>query len=197
MVAELDCTRYVTRESLFCEAPPPSHFISRAYIQVHFSQLRHAPKCAEFNIRSYPALRHFTAGDRKARVYRGGRTYPALAAFVAADLERACTLPARVDSKAEEHLCSERELEYADIMRTRGLQSIRSELRRLRTLRRKSKSKRSLTLETKRWMKQRLNVLEQLAEEGKKNDDNEKVGREGTQGSSRRAPNGARGGEEL
>ena len=83
-------------------------------------------------------------------------------------------------------------------MRTRGLQSIRSELRRLRRIiRSKSKSERSLTLETKRWMKQRLNVLEQLAEEGKKNDDNEKVGREGTQGSPRRAPNGARGGEEL
>eukprot|EP00005_Dracoamoeba_jomungandri_P006035 CAMPEP_0174262564 /NCGR_PEP_ID=MMETSP0439-20130205/13729_1 /TAXON_ID=0 /ORGANISM="Stereomyxa ramosa, Strain Chinc5" /LENGTH=144 /DNA_ID=CAMNT_0015347331 /DNA_START=119 /DNA_END=553 /DNA_ORIENTATION=- len=110
----------------------------------------HSDLCQRFEVRGYPTLKYWVNGEEND--YQGGRDFDALNAFVQENLYNGC----QVDDPTE---CSERELGFIAKMRELGSEAISKQQTRLNGMA-GSKMKPDL----KRWLNQRLSILNQLSE---------------------------------
>merc|ERR1719453_2402830 len=109
--------------------------------------------CSEYGVSGYPTIKYSnmdTEGD-KGESYNGGRDFDALKKFVEDKLAKFCDVNDPVD-------CSEKEANYITKMKEKGDEAIAKQLKRLSGMK-----DGKMKPELKKWMSQRLAILEQLS----------------------------------
>jgi len=107
--------------------------------------------CSEQGVQGYPTIKYYTAETGRAgKDYAGGRDFNALNDFVEKELAEEC------DEKTQKS-CSEKEVGYIEKMRAKGSEAWSAEASRLEGL-----AAQGMSDEKKKWLNQRINVLEQL-----------------------------------
>lgn len=111
----------------------------------------HQDLCGRFDVKGYPTVKYFNAETGKSgAAYEGGRDYDALKKFTEETLSKAC------DIKTSEN-CDEKEVKYAESIKAKGADAIATEKARLTKM-----VGEKMKPEQRKWLSQRLNVLNQL-----------------------------------
>ena len=110
--------------------------------------------CSKHGVTGYPTIKYWTdETGPDGQKYQGGRDYDSLKKFADETLATAgCT----VDDQAA--TCSEKEIKYIVKMQAKGSAKCTTELARLSGMTGKSMKK-----ELKAWLKDRINILSQMA----------------------------------
>jgi len=106
--------------------------------------------CTKFGVQGYPTIKYFKDGDAEGEPYNGGRDFDTLAEYVRENLEKQC------DVETGDN-CTERETEYAEKMKAKTSEERVKQIDRLKKMRGDS-----MKAELKRWINQRLNILQRL-----------------------------------
>mmetsp|Transcript_28794 Transcript_28794/g.53933 ORF Transcript_28794/g.53933 Transcript_28794/m.53933 type:complete len:145 (-) Transcript_28794:285-719(-) len=109
----------------------------------------HQSLCSDYGVRGYPTVKYIEAGG-EPKDYSGGRSFDDLKKFTEETLVIACSLE---DTEG----CSEKELKFIDLAKSKGADWVAKQTERL-TKMRAGKMKPSL----KQWIVQRLNILSQM-----------------------------------
>lgn len=103
-------------------------------------------------MRGYPTLKYFTAETGPdGEKYSGGRDLDSLKKFVTENLSAKCTLE-------DTEPCSEKELGYITKMKAASADDVKSQLTRLQGMKGNS-----MAPDLKKWLFQRIAILEQLS----------------------------------
>lgn len=99
----------------------------------------------------------FQDGDKSGEDYNGPRSLDGLAKFVEDELNKKCAVGSEDEMKQEESNCSQKEIDYANKMRGKTADEIKTALERLDKMKGGS-----MKPELKTWIFQRLNILNGL-----------------------------------
>jgi len=105
--------------------------------------------CSKVGVNGYPSIKYYLKGKQKE--YQGGRDFDGLKSFVEKTLNTNCVL-------TDLSSCSDKEKKYLEKMKEAGEEEQKKQLDRLKKMTGKS-MKASLT----KWLKARINILEQLS----------------------------------
>mmetsp|Transcript_16886 Transcript_16886/g.48926 ORF Transcript_16886/g.48926 Transcript_16886/m.48926 type:complete len:197 (+) Transcript_16886:79-669(+) len=108
--------------------------------------------CEKYGVRGYPTIKYFngeTGEDGAA--YSGGRDLDSLKAFTLETLSAKCLVD---DTEA----CSEKETGYITKMKAASADDVKAQLTRLQGMKGNS-----MAPDLKKWLNQRINILEQLS----------------------------------
>merc|ERR1719163_2215656 len=107
--------------------------------------------CSEYGVSGYPTIKfHNMDTDGDSEPYQGGRDFDSLKKHVEDKMAKFCDVNDQGD-------CSEKEAKYITKMQDKGADAVAKQLARL-TKMKDGKMKPEL----KKWLMQRLNILEQL-----------------------------------
>mmetsp|Transcript_27618 Transcript_27618/g.53661 ORF Transcript_27618/g.53661 Transcript_27618/m.53661 type:complete len:145 (+) Transcript_27618:160-594(+) len=109
----------------------------------------HQDICSDYGVRGYPTIKYIESGG-EPQDYKGGRSFDDLKKFTEETLVVACSLD-------NTEGCSEKELKFIDLAKSKGAEWVSKQTERL-TKMRSGKMKPSL----KQWIVQRLNILTQM-----------------------------------
>lgn len=104
----------------------------------------------DFGVGGYPTLKYFVDGDEKGADYKGGRDMDSLKSFIESTLEVKC-------NPADMSECSEKEQAYITKMKAASAEDRKKQLTRLEKM-----AGDSMKLELKKWLHQRLHILNNL-----------------------------------
>jgi len=109
--------------------------------------------CEQYEVRGYPTIKYFVDGDSDGTDYQGGRDFETLKNFVHENIEVKCNVKDPI-------LCTEKEKAYIEKMKKKSGEERKAHITRLEKM-----MGASMTAELKRWMTQRLNILNGLKDE--------------------------------
>jgi len=109
--------------------------------------------CEEFEVRGYPTIKYFNGETGpKGTDYSGGRDFDSLKTFVEETLAKKCEVGDQKD-------CNEKEAKYIKKMQDKGADAVKKQLDRLTKMKGDNAK---MKPDLKKWMLQRLAILEQL-----------------------------------
>jgi protein disulfide-isomerase A6 len=106
--------------------------------------------CGKFGVQGYPTIKYFVAGNPEPQDYQQGRDMDSLRSFVVDNLEKLCQVADPTD-------CSEREVKFINVMQAKTEADRAAQVTRLEGM--KSSP---MKPELKKWISQRLNILNQM-----------------------------------
>jgi len=110
--------------------------------------------CSKYDVSGYPTIKYksMDVEDEKGASYSGGRDYDSLKTFVEETLAKKCEVGDQKD-------CNEKEAKYIKKMQDKGADAVKKQLDRLTKMKGDNAK---MKPDLKKWMLQRLAILEQL-----------------------------------
>jgi thioredoxin-like negative regulator of GroEL len=106
--------------------------------------------CSKNDVKGYPTIKVYQNGE--VSDYKGGRSFEQLMEYVDENLAQKCN----VENLAEN--CSEKAVKYAEKWKAKPAADVSKEFKRLSGM-----TDSSMSSDLKKWLRERLNILRQLA----------------------------------
>ena len=111
----------------------------------------HEAVCSKHGVKGYPTIKYFTAETGpEGKDYQGGRSEADLRKFVAEELQAQCQV-------ADPSGCDDKEKAYIEKFTAKGADAAKKELTRLQSM-----NAAHLAPATRKWLGQRINILNQM-----------------------------------
>jgi len=118
--------------------------------------------CSENGVTGYPTIKYYVNGEEQP--YQNGRSFEALDGFVTNVLSPKCTITSLDGKGTSMENCSDKEAKYFDkwiYQKKSSVEQLATEKARLEEMEKKEKESANMAPELRRWMQQRIAILDQ------------------------------------